>query len=677
LPTMVKSVSIVILNFNGAEILPVCLPSIIVAAQKAPVPCNVIVLDNKSADSSVELVRRDFPQVKIEIAEKNNFLFSYNDLIPRIESDIIILLNNDVRVDENFVGPLLEHFNERNVFAVVPMEMPFGAGDPTDPYGFGSVSFGAFKIKGARIAGTKKAKFSLYGSNCAFDREKFLKLQGFDDLFYPFSWEDADLCYRAWKRGWATVFEPASKIYHKEDFSLDRGEVRGRRIITRRNSILFVWKNITDPLMILNHVILQLPRLLYSLICDRAYIPAFFQALTILPKALDRRRREILKGKISDAKISEILSSGEVALEKLKVRPRVGIISLWYERGVSYQSRFLAKILSGENDVMVLAHDRLSGDDEKGIYKKLTFSRNDSPARVINWIKKERPAMIFSPGRSERDEVLDWCNRNDVPDVTVVNYEEIKEKTLENLKKHARVICPVKCTFDLLSKYGLNNIQLIRWAVDTSVYSPRLAEIKKPFRFIHNAGWGGTAFRKNTEAVVKAFDIASKKNKDIDLVLKTQLPLREYPKAVMATALGNPRIIVNEKNLSLSDVVELYRSCHVSLLPSMWEGIGLPFLESLSIGLPVITVDAPPMNEWIKNDYNGHCCKVLEWRPRKGGPVVEAVVVDVEDFAKQILRFSDPEVIKGMRGNCIEAARGYEENFVKEINKFTRSLIEG
>lgn len=676
---MVKSASIVILNYNGEDILPDCLPSIIAASKKSPVPCEVIVLDNQSTDDSVESLRRDFPQVKVEIAKNNAFLFSYNDLIPKIESDVVILLNNDVRVDENFIMPLLKHFDHGDVFAVIPKELPFDGGDASGFYSVGCVSFGAFGVQRRRVADEEGPKFSLYGFNCAFDRKKFVALGGFDDLFYPFTWEDTDLCYGAWKRGWATVYEPKSVIYHKESYSLGREKnIPSRRVISRRNSVLFTWKNITDPKMMANHVFLQVPRLIYSLFNDRAYIAGFFKALVLLPKALSRRAFEKLKARLSDGEVFDAVASGNLDYKKIQVRPRIGIISTWYERGVPYQSKFLAKSLCTDNDVLILAYKERSGDEDPSIYKNLTFMRDVSPGRIIKWIKKERPEIVFSPGRDEDDKVLIWCGKNGVHTVPIVNHETIKASKLEHYKRYSRLLCPVKCTYDLLSKMGLKNIDLVRWAVDSSVYSPALSKIKKPVRFIHNAGLGGAQFRKNTEAVVTAFDLASKTQRNMTLIIKTQKPLREYPDNVRRIAASNPMVTVNEDNLSLGDLVDLYRSCHVSVLPSKWEGIGLPFLESLSLGLPVITVDAPPMNEWIKNGHNGYCCRVGGFEERKeSDDIVKGVLVDINDFAQTIIRFSDPNVIEGIRGNCIADARAHEDRFTKEINAFCRSLIGG
>jgi len=356
----------------------------------------------------------------------------------------------------------------------------------------------------------------------------------------------------------------------------------------------------------------------------------------------------------------------------------LGIVTNWYNRGVTLLSKFLSKALGQKYRVLIFAHEEYVKDNSDWGQKDLVFNRSANPKKMIDWIKKRGLSAVFFPDRLEDPRVLKYCREAGVKTVMIMTYETVDKDDIAHYGLYDTLLCPVKCTYDLLKSLGVGNIRFVRWAVETSLFSPpKEGGIAAPIRFIHNAGWGGVRFRKNTGAAVKAFHLASRQNRGIRLVLKTQKPLKEYSADVRDIAAKNDQIIVNEKNLPLSDLIDLYRSCHVSLLPSKWEGIGLPFLESLSIGLPVITVDAPPMNEWVKNGYNGHCCRVAAWgEGRREDFLVKGALVDIDDYAEQILKFSKPDVIEAMRGNCIAAARGFEENFMIEIDKFTRSLIE-
>ncbi|MFH1710166.1 MAG: glycosyltransferase family 4 protein [bacterium] len=360
-----------------------------------------------------------------------------------------------------------------------------------------------------------------------------------------------------------------------------------------------------------------------------------------------------------------------------KKGPKVGIVSDWHNTGVPYQSRFLSSCLSAKHDISIFAYNKYMKDEADWGYKNLVFTKLIKPWKVIRWIKKEGLKVVFFPDRLEHPKVLDWCNKNGVATVDVINYETIKEEEFDGYKKNTVLMCPVRCTYDLLKKHGFKNLRFIRWAVDNDTYKPAGTGINPPIRFFHNAGYGGAGWRKNTLAVVEAFESACKNNKNIILILKSQRPIKEYPKKMRDIINDNGRIRVTEKDLHMNDLIELGRSCHVSVLPSKWEGIGIPFIESLSLGLPVITVKAPPMNEWVKDGYNGLLTRVAKWEPRKDRQLlVKGAIVDVQDLSKQMLKLSDRKLVKRLGHNAAKSTEGSTKRFTKEVEGLIRSLCK-
>jgi len=360
-----------------------------------------------------------------------------------------------------------------------------------------------------------------------------------------------------------------------------------------------------------------------------------------------------------------------------KKGPRVGIVSDWHNTGVPYQSRFLAECLSAKHDVFIFAYNKYMKDEVDWGYKKLVFTKVIKPWKVIEWIKSEKLKVVFFPDRLEEPDVLDWCRNNGVATVMIINYETIKKEEFDVYRKNTMLMCPVRCTYDLLKKHGLRNLRFIRWAVDDEVFLPEEKMIKPPVRFIHNAGYGGARWRKNTLAVVEAFNIVCRKKKDAVLILKSQKPISEYPEKVRDIINDNGRIRVVEKDLSMAGLIALYRSCHVSVLPSKWEGIGIPFIESLALGLPVITVDAPPMNEWIKNGYNGLTAGVGKWEQRNDRKLlVKGALADVDDLAKQMIKLADNRLIERLGKNAVKSTRNIKERFTKEVEKLVSSVCK-
>ena len=102
------STAVVILNWNGRDLLERFLPSVIKYSEVA----RVYVAENASTDDSVEFVNQHFPQVKI-IQNKINggYAKGYNDALKYLKEDIFVLLNSDVEVTENWLEPILEIFS--------------------------------------------------------------------------------------------------------------------------------------------------------------------------------------------------------------------------------------------------------------------------------------------------------------------------------------------------------------------------------------------------------------------------------------------------------------------------------------------------------------------------------------------------------------------------------------
>src|SRR5262249_34407242 len=90
-----------------------CLPSIVEAATRAPVACRVSVVDNGSTDSSLETVAQEWPGIGL-IREPNLGLASYNAVLARVDEPVVLLVNNDVKLAPDAVGPLVNAFDEHD-----------------------------------------------------------------------------------------------------------------------------------------------------------------------------------------------------------------------------------------------------------------------------------------------------------------------------------------------------------------------------------------------------------------------------------------------------------------------------------------------------------------------------------------------------------------------------------
>lgn len=100
------SVAVVILNWNGRDLLREFLPSVLKYSDGA----NIYVADNASTDDSVAVLKKEFPEVTIiKNKENGGYAKGYNDALKHLEEDIFLLLNSDVEVTENWLGQLWKY----------------------------------------------------------------------------------------------------------------------------------------------------------------------------------------------------------------------------------------------------------------------------------------------------------------------------------------------------------------------------------------------------------------------------------------------------------------------------------------------------------------------------------------------------------------------------------------
>lgn len=263
-------IQIVILNYKGGKLLPQCLPSIVRAAELSPVPCKVVVLNNPSESDGLDYVAQNFPQVKIVQAPENKVLCSYNGYLAAVTDDVAILLNNDIRVDENFVAPLIAPFSNEKVFLSAPKVMSFDGKSVEAADSRANICFGLFWCS-ARYPG-HEANIDRRGPTFssgfgAFRVSLFNRLGGYDERYLPGIFEDVDLCLRARRAGYELVYEPASIVYHMGQASFkDAFKQRGIEILAARNQFLFLWKNYSGVGFWLSHLFWLPLRLLWAFV---------------------------------------------------------------------------------------------------------------------------------------------------------------------------------------------------------------------------------------------------------------------------------------------------------------------------------------------------------------------------------------------------------------------------
>lgn len=279
--------SIVLPNYNGKHLLEKNLPAVLAACQN----WEIIVVDDASTDESVDFLSKNYPQIKIvKHSENQRFAVACNSGVKIARGEIVILLNNDVVPEVNFLKPLISHFNNPLVFAVGCKEKNIVNGRVFYS-GRGQAEFRrGFLIHWRAKDQQKNDTYWATAGSMAVDREKYLKLGGMDSLFRPAYWEDIDLSWRARKRGWKVLFEPKSIVNHQhETTNIVAFGKRQMKKFAYKNQFLFVWKN-GEAKILLQHLFWLPYHLLKSLFNgDLLFWQGFFLALCQLPEALKAR----------------------------------------------------------------------------------------------------------------------------------------------------------------------------------------------------------------------------------------------------------------------------------------------------------------------------------------------------------------------------------------------------
>ena len=255
--------------------------------------CEIIIVNDAPNDI---LKINDFPEISNEnlhiISHNVNkgFGSSINDGVAIARSDKIFLLNNDVRLlDDSYKKAIFKLDEDKFLFAV---------------------SF-AQKEKSGKIIGKNilkwekgyilhdKASNIVFGKNAwaeggsaIFDKNKFEKLNGFDELYNPFYWEDIDLSYRAWKRGWHVFFDPEILVEHHHESTIGTSFKKDYvQEIAYRNQYIFQWKNIEDFSFIIKHILSVFFVILSAFLhFDTVHLKGFFKAIRLLPRIFKKRK---------------------------------------------------------------------------------------------------------------------------------------------------------------------------------------------------------------------------------------------------------------------------------------------------------------------------------------------------------------------------------------------------
>lgn len=318
-----KQTAVVILNYNGAGMLRRFLPSVIEYSPEA----SIYVADNGSSDESCDVVRNEFPAVKLMVLDHNyGFAEGYNRALAQVDEEYAILLNSDVEVTRGWLSPMTQFLDSNpEVAACQPKLLSFKQKDFFEYAGAagGFIDKWGYTFCRGRIFNTVERDSGQYddttdvfwatGAALMIRNEVYKNNGGLDGRFFAHM-EEIDLCWRLRSRGYRIACVPQSHVYHVGGATLKK-ENPQKTYLNFRNNLLMIYKNAPDcqlkKIMLFRKVFDNVAALKFLASGDYAAFKAVRKArrdFKAMRSGYDKARAENMKLAVT-TRIPEVLKS--------------------------------------------------------------------------------------------------------------------------------------------------------------------------------------------------------------------------------------------------------------------------------------------------------------------------------------------------------------------------------
>jgi len=243
--------SVIVLNYNGKDLLEECLESL--SRQTYP-NYEIILVDNGSTDDSGEYARSHFPHVQVVQLKKNRGFAGGNNFgLHHAKGDYIALLNNDTRVEPQWLESLCDALDRHEDAGTAASKMLIydnpklidAAGDMF--FGWGTVRRRGHLMLDENAYDKEISVFGACAGAALYRREMIEKI-GFLDEDFLIYFDDVDLSFRAQLAGWKCIYVPEARVLHKVSATMEKTKSFSV-YISKRNSMWVVLKNMPTPLL--------------------------------------------------------------------------------------------------------------------------------------------------------------------------------------------------------------------------------------------------------------------------------------------------------------------------------------------------------------------------------------------------------------------------------------------
>ncbi|MCG2786229.1 MAG: glycosyltransferase family 4 protein [Anaerolineae bacterium] len=348
----------------------------------------------------------------------------------------------------------------------------------------------------------------------------------------------------------------------------------------------------------------------------------------------------------------------------------IGIVTTWFDRGASYVSHAYYEALKEKNNVFIYARGNEKRIKLRDEWKQefVTFGKQihiGVPTYIVwsdfkNWIIQNNiDTVLFNEQHSW--DVIIRCQSLKIKVGAYVDY--YTPETVPFFDLYDFLICNTKRHFSVFENHP--QAVYLPWGTDCQVFKPEKKN-NDLLIFFHSCGM--SPYRKGTDILIKAFTQIKGACK---LIIHTQIKF-ENPE-IISIVENDKRIEIIEQTVSPPG---LFHLGDIYVYPTRLEGIGLTIIEALASGLPVITTDNGPMNEFVKHGQNGFLIPVEKFQKRADNYYWPESVCDIDLLFQAMQSLVNyPEQIQSFKNNARQSAETYY-NWNRNSIKLTEEIFK-
>lgn len=355
------------------------------------------------------------------------------------------------------------------------------------------------------------------------------------------------------------------------------------------------------------------------------------------------------------------------------MRKNIAIVTTWFPAGAGYVSKAYRGILEKDFQVFIYARQgkNMKGDpiwDDEYVYWAKKHYNGIDLKDFKRWLLNNKIDLVFFNEQRYWQPII-VAKKMGICVGAYVDY--YTEDTVSLFSIYDFLICNTQRHYSVFNWHPA--CYFIQWGTDTKLFKPSGEKPNDKVKFIISLGWEGNygGDRKGLKFAITAF--AGVKG-ECELLVYSQVKLEEC-------------LLEWKELIALDNRIKFvygtfdpfpFNAGDIYIYPSRLDGIGLSLPEALSSGLPAITTDSGPMNEFVENDFNGKLVRVERFVSRKDGYYWPQSLCEIESLRSSIQFYLDkPEKVEEHSFNARKRAQSeldWSKNAGK-LNELFRSIM--